>query len=130
MLCDLHYKILIIPQKYFLCKIDLSSHTFQGCSTAISNRKLVSFGIIDQMAHKSQNNLCIKQACRILTSLNQCGSHPQIPGRSLTGMTASLSYCGDVRTQSSVVRPLVFFPHLKRDTQRLQTCRSSLSPSP
>ena len=68
--------------------------------------------------------------CRILTSLNQCGSHPQIPGRSLTGMTASLSYCGDVCTQSSVVRPLVFFPHLKRDTQRLWTCRSSLSPSP
>ena len=47
---------------------------------------------------------------RILTSLNQCGSHPQIPGRSL-------------------VRDVVFFPHLKRDTQRLRTCRSSLSPS-
>ena len=68
--------------------------------------------------------------CMILTSLSQCGSYPQIPGRRLTGMTASLSYRGDVRTQSSVVRPLVFFPHLKRDTQRLRTCRSSLSLSP
>ena len=70
-----------------------------------------------------------EKPCRILTSLNQCGSHPQIPGRSLTEMTASLSYCGVVCTQSSVVRPVVFFPHLKRDTKRLQTCRSSLSPS-
>ena len=71
-----------------------------------------------------------RKCCRILTSLSQCGSYPQIPGRRLTGMTASLSYRGDVRTQSSVVRPLVFFPHLKRDTQRLRTCRSSLSLSP
>ena len=43
--------------------------------------------------------------CRILTSLSQCGAYPQIPGRGLTGMTASFSYRGDVRTQSSVVRP-------------------------
>ena len=31
--------------------------------------------------------------------------YPQIPGRDGTGMTASFSYRGDVRTQSSVVRP-------------------------
>ena len=30
------------------------------------------------------------EACRILTSLSQCGSHPQIPGRSLTEMTTPL----------------------------------------
>ena len=35
------------------------------------------------------------EACRILTSLSQCGAHPQIPGRGLTGMTASFSYRGD-----------------------------------
>ena len=46
--------------------MDLSLHASQGCPIAISNRvqsKLVSFGIIDQMAHKSQNNFCVKQAC-------------------------------------------------------------------
>ena len=43
--------------------------------------------------------------CRILTSLSQCGAYPQIPGRGRTGMTASFPYRGDVRTQSSVVRP-------------------------
>ena len=48
------------------------------------------------------------QKCRILTSLSQCGAYPQIPGRGLTGMTASFSYRGDVRTQSSVVRPWYF----------------------
>ena len=45
------------------------------------------------------------KVCRILTSLSQCGAYPQIPGRGRTGMTASFSYRGDVRTQSSVVRP-------------------------
>ena len=101
----------------------------------VTEGELDEQGMLDYMSHTAyMYRLMLSKDkasfCRILTPLNQCGSHPQIPGRSLTGMTASLSYCGDVRTQSSVVRPLVFFPHLKRDTQRLRTCRSSLSPSP
>ena len=85
---------------------------------------------LDVPPARSKKQVTTTDYCRILTSLSQCGSYPQIPGSRLTGMTASLSYRGDVRTLSSVVRPLVFSPHLKRDTQRLRTCRSSLSLSP
>ena len=38
--------------------------------------KLVSFGIIDRMAHKSQNNLSVKQACLIVPHVSRCPSLP------------------------------------------------------
>ena len=87
----------------------LHDHPLQGTDSV----KYITLKTIEMVQRRAAWYVCY---CRILTSLSQRGSYPQIPGRRLTGMTASLSYRGDVRTQSSVVRPLVFFPHLKRDT--------------
>ena len=62
--------------------MDLSLHACHGCPIAISNRVekrnwLVLVGpIIDQMAHKSQNNFCVKQACLMVPHVSRCPSLP------------------------------------------------------
>ena len=38
--------------------------------------ELVSSGTIDQMAHKSQNNSCVKQACIKVPHVSSCPSLP------------------------------------------------------
>ena len=57
----------------------LRLYACQGCPIAISNRvENRNVGIIDQMAHNSQNNICVKQACWKVPHISRCPSLPYL----------------------------------------------------